>query len=349
MGRDVSVARARRGHRSQRRRYEHSGRPGLGAGLEAGHRGRRASHGRRRAGGRRRDRRRPQSLRAAAGRARKLNVDDDRAVRATKAVAAHERHRAAHARQDPRRRLRGVRDQGRQARPDRARDHPRGRSGRHPARAAARDRREVPGAPYAGLRDRHPQPAHARLGMIASARMYAWSPSLAAAWHRLLGWVAAKAAVPMTLMDASDPTSLDELWSRADLGCAFMCGYPWALVSDKPRLLAAPVPSPARYGGRPAYVTDFIVKADGPHRTLADTFGGRIAYSTEHSHSGYNAPRFHLLRYRTPERPTLYREVIGPFVRQRPCLDAVVDGRADVAAIDGYGLDLLTRHAPDVA
>src|SRR5712692_8998297 len=295
MGRDVSVARARRGHRSQRRRYEHSGRPGLGAGLEAGHRGRRASHGRRRAGGRRRDRRRPQSLRAAAGRARKLNVDDDRAVRATKAVAAHERHRAAHARQDPRRRLRGVRDQGRQARPDRARDHPPGRSGRHPARAAARDRREVPRAPHAGLRDRHPQPAHARRRMIASARMYSWSPSLAAAWHRLLGWVAAKAAVPMTVMDASDPTSLDELWARPD------------------------------------------------------TFGGRIAYSTEHSHSGYNAPRFHLLRYRTPERATFYREVIGPFVRQRPCLDAVVEGRAEVAAIDGYGLDLLARHAPDVA
>ena len=184
--------------------------------------------------------------------------------------------------------------------------------------------------------------------MIASARMYSWSPSLAAAWHRLLDWVAARAGVPMTVMDHADPTPLDELWQRPDLGCAFMCGYPWALRADKPRLLAAPVPSPARYGGRPVYVTDFIVKADGPHRTLADTFGGRIAYSTEHSHSGYNAPRFHLLRYRTPERPTFYREVIGPFVRQRPCLDAVVDGRAEVAAIDGYGFELLAKHAPDV-
>jgi len=184
--------------------------------------------------------------------------------------------------------------------------------------------------------------------MIASARMYSWSPSLAAAWHRLLEWVSARAGVPMTVMDQSDPTSLDELWQRPDLGCAFMCGYPWALAAEKPRLLAAPVPSPARYGGRPVYMTDFIVRADGPYRTLADTFGGRIAYSTEHSHSGYNAPRFHLLRYRTPERPTLYREVIGPFVRQRPCLDAVVEGRADVAAIDGYGLELLGKHAPDV-
>jgi ABC-type phosphate/phosphonate transport system substrate-binding protein len=185
--------------------------------------------------------------------------------------------------------------------------------------------------------------------MIASARMYAWSPSLAAAWHRLLEWVATRADVSMKVMDQADPTSLDELWQRPDLGCAFMCGYPWALRADKPHLLAAPVPSPARYGGRPVYVTDFIVKADGPFRTLADTFGGRIAFSTEHSHSGYNAPRFHLLRYRTAERPVLYRETLGPFVRQRPCLDAVVEGRAEVAAIDGYGLELLQKHAPDVA
>jgi ABC-type phosphate/phosphonate transport system substrate-binding protein len=128
-----------------------------------------------------------------------------------------------------------------------------------------------------------------------------------------------------------------------------MCGYPWALSADKPKLLAAPVASPARYGGRPVYFTDFIVSADGPCRTLADTFGGRIAFSTEHSHSGYNAPRFHLLRSRTSARPTLYREVLGPFVRQRPCLDAVVEGRAEVAAIDGYGLELLQAHAPDVA
>jgi ABC-type phosphate/phosphonate transport system substrate-binding protein len=142
---------------------------------------------------------------------------------------------------------------------------------------------------------------------------------------------------------------LDDIWRRDDLGCGFMCGYPWALRTDKPHLLAAPVASPARYGGRPVYFTDFIVRADGPHTTLADTFGGRIAYSTEHSHSGYNAPRFHLLAYRTPERPTLYREVVGPFIRQRPCLDAVVEGRADVAAIDGYGLELLRKHAPEVA
>ena len=127
-----------------------------------------------------------------------------------------------------------------------------------------------------------------------------------------------------------------------------MCGYPWAMRRDRPRLLAAPVPSPPRYGDRPVYVTDFIVRADSPYTRLEDTFGRTIAYSIEHSHSGYNAPRYHLLAYCTPERQTFYSSVIGPFVRQRPVIEAVIDGRADVAAVDGYGLDLLRRHAPEV-
>jgi ABC-type phosphate/phosphonate transport system substrate-binding protein len=182
--------------------------------------------------------------------------------------------------------------------------------------------------------------------VIASARMYSWSASLTSAWRRLLEWVAKTADVDLAVMDQSGPTSLDELWARDDMGCVFMCGYPWALRRDRPALLASPVPSPARYGGRAVYVTDFIVRADSAHKTLSDTFGGVIAYSTEHSHSGYNAPRYHLLSYLTPERHAFYRKVLGPYVRQRPCLDAVVNGDADVAAIDGYALDLLRRHDP---
>jgi ABC-type phosphate/phosphonate transport system substrate-binding protein len=179
--------------------------------------------------------------------------------------------------------------------------------------------------------------------------MYAWSPSLAAAWQRLLEWVATAAGVELRMLDQSGPTNLDELWARDDMGCVFMCGYPWALRRDRPALLAAPVPSPPRYGDRPVYVTDFIVSAAGPHRTLEDTFGGVIAYSTEHSHSGYNAPRHHLLRHVSRVRPSLYRSVLGPYIRQRPLLDLVVKGEADVAAIDGYALDLLRRHDPEIA
>jgi len=181
--------------------------------------------------------------------------------------------------------------------------------------------------------------------MIASARMYEWTPSLTIAWTRLLTWVAARAGVPLEL--ESEPTAsvpLEDVWLRDDLGCVLMCGYPWAMRRDRPHLLAAPVPSPSRYAGRPVYVTDFVAREDGPHRTLEDTFGGTIAYSQEHSHSGYNAARFHLLRYRRLDRPTLYTRVLGPLGRQLLAIDSVIEGKADVAPIDGYALDLLRRH-----
>lgn len=179
---------------------------------------------------------------------------------------------------------------------------------------------------------------------VASAQMYSWSPSATAAWHRLLAWVSTRAEVPLAVLDQSAPRPLDELWLRDDLGCVFMCGYPWALRDDRPPVLAAPVPSPPRYGGRAVYFTDFIVRAGSRFQTLEDTFGGTFAYSTEHSHSGYNAARFHLLQYRTPERETLYSRTLGPLGRQIRVIDAVIAGDADVSAVDSYALDLLRRH-----
>jgi ABC-type phosphate/phosphonate transport system substrate-binding protein len=185
--------------------------------------------------------------------------------------------------------------------------------------------------------------------MIACARMYASAPSLSAAWRRLLAWVAARSGVAMEIIEHAHPALLDDLWAREDMGCVFMCGYPWVLRQRRPRLLAAPVPSPARYGDRPIYFTDFLVRADSPYRSLEDTFGTRLAYSAEESHSGYNAARHHLLAYRTPARPTLYARTIGPLISQRIVLDAVIDGRADVAPVDSYLLDLWRRHLPEVA
>ena len=77
--------------------------------------------------------------------------------------------------------------------------------------------------------------------------------------------------------------------SVADLGCAFMCGYPFIKSRSRPQALAAPVPVGARYGGRAVYATDFVVRADSRFQDAADTFGGRLGYTAESSHSGFNA------------------------------------------------------------
>ncbi|HEX2114785.1 MAG TPA: PhnD/SsuA/transferrin family substrate-binding protein [Alphaproteobacteria bacterium] len=183
---------------------------------------------------------------------------------------------------------------------------------------------------------------------VANARMYAVTPQVAAAWRELFLWVGQRAGVDLNWIDHAYPAPLGELWSRPDLGCVFMCGFPFARSATPPKLIAAPVPSPARYGSKPVYFTDFVVRATADFRTLEDTFGGRIGYTVEDSQSGFNAPRHHLLRFRSTLRPALYRESIGPLVTPRRVIEAVLEDRIDVGPLDSYVHDLLKKHDPDL-
>lgn len=181
------------------------------------------------------------------------------------------------------------------------------------------------------------------MGRIANARMYSVTPEAAAGWRALLAEVAGAAGVAMEVIDYPAPAPLEALWARPDLGCVFICGYPWAKAPARPALLATPIPS--RFG-TPDYATDFIVRADSRFATLADTFGTRMAWTVHHSHSGCNAPRHHLLAYRTPARPRLYAESVGPLVTAGAVVQAVLDGRAEVGPLDGWWHALLRLHAP---
>lgn len=185
--------------------------------------------------------------------------------------------------------------------------------------------------------------------LVANARMYAPTAVAAAAWRSLFEWVARRAGVALTPVDHPFPAPLESLWQRDDLGAAFMCGWPFVRAGSRHRIVAAPVPAASRYEGKAVYMTDFVVRADGPIATLEDSFGGRFAYTVDHSHSGYNAPRHHLLRFRTPSRLRLYREVAGPCVTPRRVLDSVLGGTADVVPLDGYTLELMLRHDPELS
>ena len=90
------------------------------------------------------------------------------------------------------------------------------------------------------------------------------------------------------------------------------------------------------------------MREDAPYRQLEDTFGGRAGWTVAHSHSGFNAFRHHLLGYRTPQRPTLYREMAGNLVTARNVLDAVRERRIDVGPLDAYWHMLIARHAPQL-
>jgi ABC-type phosphate/phosphonate transport system substrate-binding protein len=181
----------------------------------------------------------------------------------------------------------------------------------------------------------------------ANARMYAVAPGASAAWTQLFKWLSDASGVKLDIIDHAFPASLESLWTRDDLGAAFMCGWPFARTEIKPRLVAAPIPAGRRYGGRPVYFTDFVVSADSAFATLADTFGHRLAYTAAGSHSGFNAVRHHLAT-KFAGQGALYRAWIGPLTTPRRVVEAILAGDADVGPLDSYAHDLLRRHEPDL-
>ncbi len=82
---------------------------------------------------------------------------------------------------------------------------------------------------------------------------------------------------------------------------------------------------------------------------LSDTFSGRIGWTVEHSQSGYNAVRYHLLRYRRERPEPLFAKWVGPLMTPRRVIEAVIEGEIDVGPLDSYVHDLLEHHEPETA
>ncbi|WNJ89997.1 phosphate/phosphite/phosphonate ABC transporter substrate-binding protein [Bosea sp. 685] len=218
--------------------------------------------------------------------------------------------------------------------------------------------------------------------LVANARMYAVNAGVRAAWAELFALVSEKAGVPLAVVEHAAPAPLEELWRREDLGLAFICGFPLAGGGFPLQPIAAPIPASPLASGQPLYASDLIVRTEGPLRTLQDTFGGRIGWTSRHSQSGFQALRRHLLPYakafssevdtgsreenaskqgaRAIERSNwigncsspggpLYRESIGELMTPRRVIEAVLDDRIDIGPLDSYFHDLLKRHEPGTA
>ena len=182
--------------------------------------------------------------------------------------------------------------------------------------------------------------------MIANARMYSVGPEAAKGWRALLSAVIEHSGLDIRLLDHTAPVPIEELWRRSDKAAVFMCGLPFSRALPRPRLIAAPVPSPAEFRGLPEYWSALVVRKDSAFNTLEDTFGGRIALTEPDSQSGCLAALFYLMAASTTH--PLYGEVIAPRITPWGAMTAVVDGAADVAPIDSYAYCLLERYRPEL-
>lgn len=165
-------------------------------------------------------------------------------------------------------------------------------------------------------------------------------------YGRIAAYLADRLGIP-TELRAGMP------WDELDAGgidVAFICGWPYSQRHDRPdqpiELLCAPVLAAPRYGGRPVYFTDVVVRHDHPARRFADLRGLVWAYNNAGSHSGYNVVRHHLLEL--AETRGFFGRVILSGAHQRS-IQMILDGAIDASGIDSGVLELEMARQPELA
>ena len=132
-------------------------------------------------------------------------------------------------------------------------------------------------------------------------------------------------------------------WQQPDLVLSQTCGFPFrAVLHGKVTLVATP-----DYGleGCPPgyYQSVFLARSDDPRMALTDFRPARFAYNDALSQSGWAAPQNHAAGLGFQFTPVI--RTGGHALSAR----AVLDGQADLAAVDAMTWRLLVRNDPGMA
>ena len=135
---------------------------------------------------------------------------------------------------------------------------------------------------------------------------------------------------------------------RADV--AFLCGLPYVHLADVPDPWVVPVAAPIltgdRYGGRPIYFSDVIVREDSGFTSFGDLRGGTWAFNEPDSQSGFGVVRAHLARL--GETGGYFGRVVEAGFHDT-AIRLVAEGAVDAAAIDSQVLAIVRRDEPELA
>jgi len=129
---------------------------------------------------------------------------------------------------------------------------------------------------------------------------------------------------------------------------SFLCGLPYVDLRDAGvaiEPIAAPVLSGNRFGGRPVYFSDVIVRTDSPFRSFADLRGRSWAFNEVPSQSGYGVTRARLAEL--GETAGYFGRVVESGAHHRS-IRMVADGSVDASAIDCQVLAVELRDHPEL-
>lgn len=125
---------------------------------------------------------------------------------------------------------------------------------------------------------------------------------------------------------------------------AFTCGISYVNYHTNLIPLAAPVRVEQRYGDKPIYFADIIVKADSPYHTLEDLRNKRFVINEQVSLSGHLMPQYHFASKGGLKKH--FGEVLES-ASHANSIDYVVNGKAEAAAIDSVVLDMEFKQRPE--
>ncbi len=139
-----------------------------------------------------------------------------------------------------------------------------------------------------------------------------------------------------------------QVGEQADV--SFLCGLAYVELADRQGCPVEPVAAPVlrgdRYGGRPVYYSDVVVRRDSPFRSFADLRGRSWCYNESLSQSGYGITRYRLVEL--GETRGYFGKVVGAGWHDRS-LRLVAAGTIDASAIDSHVLALALRDDPVLA
>jgi phosphonate transport system substrate-binding protein len=163
------------------------------------------------------------------------------------------------------------------------------------------------------------------------------------AFLRLWGaWLETHLGRPVTFVQRARYREILDLLRRGGLDVAWICGYPYVQHRSELSLIAVP-----RFQGQPLYRSYVVVAAESSLGSLEDLKDGIFAWSDPDSNSGYLFPRYRLTEMgQDPDR--FFRRTFFAW-GHRHCVEAVAEGLADGAAVDGYVWDTLALREPALA
>lgn len=142
-------------------------------------------------------------------------------------------------------------------------------------------------------------------------------------------------------------SSYERVCEQAEV--SFLCGLAYIelrRLGEPIEPLAAPLLHGDRYGSRPIYFSDVIVRRDSPYRSFADLRGCSWAYNEPFSHSGPGVTCHRLAEL--GETHDFFGRVIWAGWHEKS-IRLVHEGKVDASAIDSHVLTMTLHDHPKLA